>query len=393
MAFAPFARVLAMALALLVASPALAARVVVATPASFTAALAALRPGDTLQLEGVFTTRLSLRDRDFDGVLVDGSRATLLEGIQLRNVHNISFHALTLGSSDVGTVNLFAALVDRSTHVSFSEATVLGNGDASGTGMRIINSQFVTVRDSLFDRNVDGITLITSPDSLLTNNRFTNGGSDGMKIVDSQRIIASHNSCTNFQPLPGVHPDCIQFWSKAGKPLQSDIYVLNNLLIGDQQGFASFDPAQLSGTRFTFAGNYAASSYVHALSCFGCTESRFENNVITSLPHSTWAAGLHVPGGVNNIFANNLVFDLRGNTGALADILPARLFSAIVPSIAGLVGSQHDDRSWDVDEATIAPEATANPVPEPGTWLMMGAGFVLIGRAMRHRPANPVVMA
>lgn len=393
MGVAPFARVLAMVLALLVAGPALAARVVVATPTTFTAALAALQPGDTLQLEGVFTTRLSLRDRDFGGVLVDGSRATLREGIQMRNVHNISFRELTLGSHDAGTANLFAAFVDRSTHVSFSGATVLGNGDASGTGMRIINSQFVTVRDSLFDRNVDGITLITSPDSLLTNNRFTNGGSDGIKVVDSQRIIVSHNSCTSFQTIAGVHPDCLQLWSTPGKPLQSDIYVLNNLLIGDQQGFNSFDPVQLSGTRFTFAGNYAATSYVHGLACLGCTESRFEDNVITSLPHSRWAANMLVTGDANNIFNNNLIFDLRGNTGALADILPARIFSAIVPSIAGLVGSQHDDRSWDVDEEVIAPQATANPVPEPGTWLMMGAGFALIGRALRQRPANPVVMA
>jgi hypothetical protein len=392
MAFAPVRRVLPMLLAMLLASPALAAKLVVATQTTLNAALAQLLPGDTLRLEGVFTNRITIRNRDFGGVLVDGSQATLREGMVLNNVHNISFHDLTIGSLDAGTTTLMAVTMDRSTHVSFNRARVLGNGDDRGTGMRITNSQFVTVRDSLFDSNVDGLTLNNTPDSLLTGNSFVNGGSDGIKIADSQRVIVSHNSCTNFQTIAGVHPDCIQFWSKPGNPLQSDIYVLNNLVIGDQQGFTSFDPAALSGTRFTFAGNYAAITRVHALACFGCTESRFENNVISSLPQSTWAANIHVPGGSNNVFSNNLIFDLRGVNGALADILPARVFSAIVPSIAGVVGSQQDNRSWDVDEVVVA-QQPVNPVPEPGTWLMMGAGFVMIGRAMRRRPPHRVVMA
>ncbi len=393
------ARAVAAVVWALAAVPGLAATVVM-TPGNVSQALAALRPGDTLRMEGDFATRLVFRNRDFGGVQVDASRATLRDGMQLSNVHNISFADARIGSLEAGTINRFAVLVDRSTHVSFARATVLGNSDGVGTGMRIINSRYVTVRDSLFDGNVDGITLLTSPDSLLVRNRFINGQSDGMKIVDSQRIIASGNSCSGFVPLPLAHPDCIQFWSVVGKPLQSDIYVLNNSVIGAQQGFASFDPHTLSGTRFTFAGNYAAVTYVHAISCLGCTDSRFEDNVMSSLPNSPHRANFFAPTGLGNSFSNNNIFDLRGMTGPVEQILPSRIWSSLVPSIAGLVGSQHDDREWraqallDLElELDSQSGGGTSPTPEPATWVMLGVGFLFIGRSLRRRQALPVVLA
>jgi Right handed beta helix region/PEP-CTERM motif len=373
-------RVLLWLAAMLMASlPARAQQVVVMTPTTVAAALAAVRPGDTLRMEGHFTSPLLIRNRDFGGVQVDAGAARFSGSVRLVNVHNISFTGGTW--QPVGTGD--AIRVERSSHVSFAGITVAGTGNRQGTGMRVGLSQFVTVRDTLFDGVQNGLVMAGVTDSLATRNRFANGSEDGMKLLDSQRVIVSHNSCTGFAPLPGFHPDCIQFWSLAGKPLQSDIYVLNNYLLGAQQGLASFDPYTYSGTRFTFAGNYMATIYTHALSCLGCTYSRFEDNILVSLPEARHRSPLIVTGSnEGNSFSNNQTFDLRGQYGA---VLPDRIYSSLVPSIAGQVGSMWDNRSFGL----LATTPIANTgVPEPRSWILLIAGFGLVGAALRRRGAS-----
>jgi hypothetical protein len=235
------------------------------------------------------------------------------------------------------------------------------------------------VRDSRYVGLRNNVMLLSSTDSLVTGNRYENGGEDGMKIVDSQRIIASHNSCTGFTPLPGYHPDCIQLWSTVGNPVQSDIYILNNLAIGPQQGFASFDPDTLSGTRLTFAGNFAATTGGHTITCLGCFESRFEDNVMVTLPDAQWLAPLRVTGpATGNIFSGNIYIDLRGMPDAP---LPDRIGSQLTPSIAGLVGSQWANRS----HLAAALNDGGAGVPEPASWAMLILGFGVIGSRLRQR--------
>jgi hypothetical protein len=368
--------------ALAMAATPLSAATVVMTPATVTSALAQLRPGDTLRLEGNFTTRLAIQNRDFGGVTIDGSRAVLTQGMNLRNIQNVTFTGLNVGVAGQSMVNRFAINLDGGTHVSFAESVVNGIGGSAGTGLRVINSRYVTVRDSRFDGLLDGVTLISSPDSLITRNSFTAGGSDGVKVVDSHRIILSGNSCSGFTIQPNVHPDCIQFISRADKPVQSDIFVLNNSVIGNQQGFASFDPAGFSGTRFTFAGNYVAVNRPQGIACFGCTDSVFVDNVVVTLPDATWVSSIQVPGGQNNMFSNNLNIDLRGIAAPLESVLPSRIYSAIVPNIGGMVGSGHDSREWRVSSG-VSVQSLAGPVPEPAGWLMLLFGFVMIGRMLR----------
>ncbi len=370
---------IAAAMVMMAAAPALAGQVVVMTPTTINAALAAVQPGGTLRMEGVFTTNILFRNRDFGGVTVDASAATIEAGIRLSHVHNIQFISGVWQPSGSGD----AIRVEDSSHVSFANGTVLGKGDKLGNGTRILRSSFVTVRDSDYDGLRNNVILFTATDSLVTGNRYENGGEDGMKIVDSQRVIASHNSCMGFTPLPGYHPDCIQLWSTVGKPLQSDIYLLNNVAIGPQQSFASFDPDELSGTRLTFAGNFAATTSGHTITCLGCIESRFENNVTVALPDAKWLAPLRVTGpGTGNVFSGNIYVDQRGQPGAP---LPDRSFSDLMPSIAGTVGSQWTNRSH---LATVLNDNSPG-VPEPANWLLLMAGFGMIGSRLRLRANRP----
>lgn len=352
-------------------APAMAGQVVVMRPDNVNAALAAVQPGDTIRMEGLFTSPQRWRNRDFGGVTVDASAATITGGFRLINVQNLRFSGgswLAPGTGD-------AIRVENSAHVSFGGLVLSGSQDRLGAGIRVMRSSHVTVRDNRFEGLRNGAILFTVTDSLAARNHFADGGEDGMKILDSQRVIASHNSCTGFEPLPGYHADCIQLWSLVDRPVQSDVYLLNNLAIGPQQAFVSFDPGDMSGTRLTFIGNYAATTSPHTITCIGCTDSLFADNMLIVMPDAPWAAAMKITGsGSGNVYGDNPYFDLRGQHGIT---LPDPVFSSFTPSLAGLVGSQWDDRSFGLAQATSA--------PEPASWVMLMAGFGLVGSALRRR--------
>lgn len=355
-------------------SKAQAGQTVVMTPPNVTAVLNSVQPGDTIRMEGEFTTGILIRDRDFGGVTIDASNAVIRNVFRLQRSHNITVLGgqwYTPGTGD-------AIRIEQSSHISFADITVFGNGNRLGAGVRAIDSSFVTLRDGHYEGLRNGAILLSTNDSISVRNHFSNGGEDGMKIVDSQRVILAHNSCTGFEPLPGYHPDCLQLWSLPGRPLQSDIYLLNNLAIGPQQSFVSFTPVELSGTRLSFVGNYAATTSGHTITCTGCTDSHIADNMLVVLPDAPWRALLKVnQTDPSNIVENNAYFDLRGQHGVA---LPEPVFSDFVPSIAGLVGSRWDDRSFGL--------AVAASAPEPESWAMLVAGFGLVGAAIRRRRAR-----
>lgn len=359
-----------------------AQQIVTLTPSSnLSNVLNALRPGDTLQVTGTFTSPLVIRNRDFGNVTVQATGAVFQAGVLLNNVHNIRFDGGTYGRSDAGIAAWHTFRVDNSSHVSIANATVLGNGDNIGTGILMANSRFVTVRDNQLSGHMTGIGVRSSSDALVVRNRIVGSTADGINIVDNQRVIVSSNSCSGFAPGVGAHPDCIQLWSINGKPLQSDIFVINNSSVGVNQGYLSTDPKTGSGTRLTFAGNYVLTTTFHGITCGNCTFSQIFENVIGNLPTSVnGVPSLKLGPSPTNVVGTNQFYDLRGRTDGW---LPSPTWTSFVPDIAGLVGSRWDLR--DFSAGSIGFSAAATSVPEPASWLMLGFGFAVIGRMLRRR--------
>ena len=262
------------------AVPAAAQRIIDLLPTSNQdAVIASLRPGDTLRLVGTFEAPVRFRNRDFGGVTVDGRSAVMREGAFFQSVHNISVVGGIFGRTDRDTRDWGTLRVDNSSHVSISGATVIGNGNSLGAGIRIARSGYVTVRDNNLSGHLGSIMLLSSTNSLITRNQMTESASDGIQIVDSHRSIVSANTCNWSVRVGNNHPDCIQFWSIGGRPLVSDLFILNNSAIGTMQAFFGGP-----GTRLTFAGNYAAVNFTHTISCGNCTNSSFFDNVLANLP-------------------------------------------------------------------------------------------------------------
>ncbi|WP_193743263.1 NosD domain-containing protein [Sandarakinorhabdus sp. AAP62] len=361
------------------AAPAAAQRVIDLLPTSNQdAVIAALRPGDTLRLVGTFETPVRFRNRDFGGVTVDGRNAVMREGAFLQNVQNISVIGGVFGRTDRDTRDWGTLRIDNSSHVSVSGATVVGNGNSLGAGIRIARSDYVTVRDNNLSGHLGAIMLLSSTNSLIARNHMTASASDGIQIVDSHRSIVSANTCNWSVRVGNNHPDCIQFWSVGGRPLVSEIFVLNNSAIGNMQAFFGGP-----GTQLTFAGNYAAVLFTHTISCGNCTHSSFFDNVLANLPDAARAAGtLKVGTSPTNTIGTNMSYDLRGRTDGW---LPPPTWTSFVPNIAGLVGSRWDDRSFGFRLDLGEGGGSSAAVPEPASWLMLWLGFLAVGRQLRLR--------
>lgn len=376
---------LAAALASVLAAPAAGntGRTLVATASNFNSVLTSARPGDTIRMQGNFNHVVTLQNRNFGGLTIDASGATLHDGLVMRSVQNVNLVGGTIGNAVGNTRNWYAVEIIASSQVSVANANIVGNNDRVGAGLRVLNSNFTTVRDSNFTGSDFGIHMANSNNNLLTRNRFSDSGSDGIQLVSSQRTIISHNSCTGFTIAPNAHPDCVQMWGQSGMPQVSTIYVLNNYMLGPQQGI--FLGGGLTATNFanmTIAGNFMAGSKPHGISCYGCVNSVIDGNTVVTLPGSTHRTLLRAFGmSPNTQLTDNVVLDLRGRSGPLDQLLPPWVWTNLKPSIGWMVGSQNDSRDWRARAGSAA--AFAEPVPEPATWLLLGVGFALIGRQLR----------
>ena len=362
-----------------------AQQVVNLTPTSnIKAVLLALKPGDTLKLTGTFETAVRFGQRDFGGVTLDARDATLREGLFLQGVRNLNIVGGTYGRTDADTLEWSTLGIFNSAHISVAGTNVIGNGNLRGAGIKITGSQFVTIRDNRLSGHLGSIAMSSTVDSLITRNVMTAASSDGIQVADSHRVIISSNKCSDFTPGLNAHPDCIQLWSVSTKPLQSNIFVINNSAIGNMQAYLSSDPKIGSGTDLTFAGNYAAVTFTHTVTCGNCINSTFFDNVLSNLPHAKYGPGsLKIGPSPTNVVGNNPLYDLRGRTDGW---MPDPLWTSFVPNIAGQVGSRWDDRSFGFRTAS----ASVSAVPEPAAWMMMGMGFALIGSTRRRGP-RPVL--
>ncbi len=391
---------------LVTAGPALAGKTVVMTDTTRAAALAALQPGDTLQLEGVFNTILTLSNRDFGGVQVNAHGASLLQGMRLNDVQNIAVSGGTFGSATVNTREWYAVTFERVTNVSLSSANIIGTGSNNRGGMLVRTANFLTLRDNQVSGVRMGIHIGGARDSLITNNHFNDMTEDGLRLISSNRVIVSENRCTNFIPHSTAHPDCVQMWtgseSSALGLVQSDIYVMNNTAIGDMQAFVSLDPRAFSGERITFAGNYAAVSYPHGISCLGCRDSLIKDNVLVTMPNSQWETTIRTGTAVSVVRENNPRFDLRHLAGTTDFVLPDRIWSDLVPTLDGRVGSDMVSRMWNSRSQSDGGDGGGDggdnlarfgvngaAVPEPESWVLFLLGFALVGRALRNHRSGP----
>lgn len=304
-------------------------------------ALATASPGSVVATGPITCPdRLGLHKRDYGGVTLDATGATFLEGASITFIKGLTITGGTWGRTDRSTIITHTIRADNVEDFSIAKATVVGNGDETGNGVSIRSFKRATVRDSYFAGHQQAIAMYYGEDLLVTRNTIEKAISDGINIVDNQRGIVSANNCAWYARTGRMHPDCIQLWSVKDKPLQADIWVINNKATGVMQGILSSDPKTGSGRRLHFHGNYMAVTFSHTITCGACVESVATDNVLASYPGTLFGIGkLKGFEHPSNVTARNV---MRDGTKTL----PPRIWWKGVPDIAGKVGSRFDDRSF-----------------------------------------------
>lgn len=241
----------------------------VVTPATFADALMTAKAGDTLRLAPGSYDRVSVRDRHWSPPVTIAAAAARLSSVRLDNVSGITWNG-----------------------------GIFEGGDTVSDGMKVEQGDHIIVDGAAFHHYTSvGIILGRVTDARLTNNVFSDSGSDGIDIAMSQRVVIDHNRCTDFHPVPGAHPDCIQLWSKATFAPVADIAITNNVAIGDMQGFTAFDGPY---DRITVDHNFARVTNYHGIAVFDCRHCLVRHNRVESMPnlvHPEVRAWVKVQGG------------------------------------------------------------------------------------------------
>lgn len=354
--------------------------------------LSKARGGDTISLQGKFgATRLS--NLNFAStVRVNAWNATFTDTLTLSGVNNLSFRGGKFGSSTASLRLGRAVSIYSSANIGFALPTVLGR--SGGIGIYGRGTDNLNVSDGNFLGLKVGIVYDGVSRGLITANSIRRSVSDGINIVDSHFVTARGNNCSGGAPTPLAHPDCIQLWSIAGNAPQSDITLVNNYAYGPTQGFTSFDASNGGGVRISMIGNRVDTSFPQGIACYGCFDSVFADNVLTTLSGSRWRTSLNIIGGSNNIISNNSIGP------KVAVLSAARLLGSgfvagpdadaeTIPSGDVLSPEYFGARDFEA-EAMPAPRFAYNAfniaaVPEPGVWLQLLLGFAGIGVLMRRR--------
>jgi hypothetical protein len=365
----------------------LAAAVLAATNTTIKSVFATAKDGDTIVLSGIFG-RTNLADRSFaNSLTIDASNASFNGQLTMRAVAGVKVRGGLFSMAPGDAQKGLAVRVDFSDRVSFLNVAFVGAGVATERGLAFVKSTNVLVKSSRFTGLRQGIGLDSVTGALLTGNNFVASTSDGIDIANSHDVTAIGNLCKGTIPSLGAHPDCIQLWSVAGQPMQSDIRLLDNKAYGFTQGFTSFDPDAASGIRISIIGNWVETSMPQGIACYGCFDSVITGNTLITLPGAKYRTFLRVPGGTNNIVADNNIGPLPPSaTGGFLEPTAAFEDDALAMGFARSANFEADALPTRLDDSFAAMGA-AGDVPEPSIWLQFLVGFGCAGAFLRRRQA------
>lgn len=274
----------------------LAAAVVAATPATLPGVLSRARGGDVIRLaDGDYAT-VKIDDRRFSPRLEIAAGRARVAGVVINKAEGVTWRGGSL-SAPGGVAR-----------------------GRSGYAVSIFGSRAVTVREAAIGDAARGIVMGDAQDILIAGNRLVGFTIDGINIgSNSNHITIDGNFCESFA-TGEAHPDCIQGWSRAGRPV-SDIVVTNNTTRGIVQGIffgniqtrKARDGSENGGDpgydRIRIEHNIVEVKLPNGIVTFDCRDCVIRYNRVSSLPGANRRAKVLAVRG-NAIACGNTVANL-----------------------------------------------------------------------------------
>lgn len=219
----------------------------ISSQAALLSALASARGGETFVLAAGNYGDLSIYAKAFASNVTIKSASTTnpahFDTVLVNSSSNITFAGLDIGRALSSSEPNYTPMsrVNSSQNITFDGVKIHGSldGDASndGLGLSINYSTGVTVKNSEFTQNGNGMIFDHSLNILVQNNNMHGMRSDAMDFSSSSQVRIDGNTYRDFQPATGDHPDAIQFWNLSSTSSVHDIIITNNVVLaGDSRG-------------------------------------------------------------------------------------------------------------------------------------------------------------
>lgn len=238
------------------------AATVTATPETLQALLDRARGGDTITVAAGDYAPILLRSKTWSPPVTVEAAAGRFAGIEGRRISGLTWRG---GTFDGKREQRNGFKIEVGDHIVVENTTMTG-----------------------FLRN--GIGFGNVSDARIAGNTFSDGGSDGIDVALSRRVVIDGNQCRNGQPTPGAHPDCIQLWSRPTAPPVADITITNNTAYGDMQGIGLFNHVREGVDdggfdRIRIENNDIKVKQWHGIAVSSCRDCIVRNNRVEALPN------------------------------------------------------------------------------------------------------------
>lgn len=252
-----------------------------ANPKTLAATIAAAKSGETIVLAAGDYGPLTVGNRRYSGAGLTiqpraGAKAVFT------SVTIDSCTGVTLKDVDVEIqMEPFGVGVYHSDHVDLTGLTIHALNKVQN-GMMIRYSNNITVENSTLNELGTGINMLVSDHIQILKNTISGIQSDAIRGASSHvDVIGNH--ATDFHPMPGDHPDFIQFWSTSEGGTSTGNRIMDNVYERGQgesvQGVFIEDNKDI-----TISGNAMLGTMFNAIAMARTQNAVVENNFIQSYP-------------------------------------------------------------------------------------------------------------
>jgi hypothetical protein len=267
-----------------------AAQTTPATPKTLAARIASAKTGETILLSSGDYGPLAVNNQKFPGAGVTVQAQPGAKAV-FTSIGVSGSEGLTLKDFEVKVVPttpgavVFGVSVNGSTRVVLTGLRIYGPPGPpaeEANGILLRNDMDVTVQDSDLRQLGTGVNYIDSDHVELLRNTVSDIRTDGFRGGSSHvDVIGNHGS--NFHPIPGDHPDFIQFWStpsgrSTGNRIKDNVYERGERGGGVQGVFIE------DNRDIVISGNALVGTMYNAISMSRVQGAIVENNFVQGYP-------------------------------------------------------------------------------------------------------------